>query len=102
MRLKKWALICKALGSIYTFKNVFSCLTPSLLNFRLVCEITYTTPDQKSMSYRKFYRFQVLKPLDVKTKFYNAEVGDKFASVHEIIQWPVVWFILADLHQLYY
>lgn len=41
---------------------------------RLVCEITYTTPDQKSMSYRKFYRFQVLKPLDVKTKFYNAEV----------------------------
>lgn len=27
------------------------------------------------MSFRKFFKFQVLKPLDVKTKFYTAEVS---------------------------
>ena len=32
----------------------------------LVCGITFTS---------SFCEFQVLKPLDVKTKFYNAEVG---------------------------
>jgi len=25
-------------------------------------------------SFRKFFKFQVLKPLDVKTKFYNVQV----------------------------
>lgn len=44
--------------------------------FRLVCEVTYmpgslgATPQ----SFRKYYKLQVVKPLDVKTKFYNAEV----------------------------
>jgi len=33
----------------------------------LVCEVTYSN----SLSFRKFFKFQVLKPLDVKTKFYN-------------------------------
>ncbi|KAE8738212.1 hypothetical protein FOCC_FOCC016318 [Frankliniella occidentalis] len=57
----------------------------------LVCEITYTTPDQKSMSYRKFYRFQVLKPLDVKTKFYNAESDEVYleAQVQNITVGPI-------------
>lgn len=38
--------------------------------FRLVCEVTYSS----GVSFRKFFKFQVLKPLDVKTKFYTAEV----------------------------
>jgi hypothetical protein len=42
--------------------------------FSLVCEVTYTSPSQTQLSFRKFFKFQVLKPLDVKTKFYNAEV----------------------------
>ena len=28
------------------------------------------------MSFRKFFKFQVLKPLDVQTKFYNAETDE--------------------------
>lgn len=57
----------------------------------LVCEITYSTPDQKCMSYRKFYRFQVLKPLDVKTKFYNAESDEVYleAQVQNITVGPI-------------
>ncbi|XP_063962541.1 trafficking protein particle complex subunit 13-like isoform X2 [Lytechinus pictus] len=39
----------------------------------LVCAVSYTSPTGETLSFRKFYKFQVLKPLDVKTKFYNAE-----------------------------
>jgi len=49
----------------------------SLLLFSLVCEVSYTSPTQTQLSFRKFFKFQVLKPLDVKTKFYNAEVSLK-------------------------
>jgi hypothetical protein len=42
--------------------------------FSLVCEVSYMSPTQTQHSFRKFFKFQVLKPLDVKTKFYNAEV----------------------------
>ena len=40
----------------------------------LVCEVTYSAPQREKMNFRKFFKFQVMKPLDVKTKFYNAEV----------------------------
>lgn len=47
----------------------------------LVCEVTYSPPinpnpgaTTKQLNFRKFFKFQVMKPLDVKTKFYNAEV----------------------------
>ncbi|XP_071219794.1 trafficking protein particle complex subunit 13-like isoform X7 [Salvelinus alpinus] len=33
----------------------------------------YTTQAGEKLYFRKFFKFQVLKPLDVKTKFYNAE-----------------------------
>lgn len=46
--------------------------------YRLVCEVSYVTPGGDPLSFRKFFKFQVLKPLDVKTKFYNAEVSEKF------------------------
>ncbi|XP_075446287.1 trafficking protein particle complex subunit 13 isoform X3 [Ascaphus truei] len=39
----------------------------------LVCAVSYTTQAGDKMYFRKFFKFQVLKPLDVKTKFYNAE-----------------------------
>uniref|UniRef100_A0A3P9KSW9 Trafficking protein particle complex subunit 13 n=1 Tax=Oryzias latipes TaxID=8090 RepID=A0A3P9KSW9_ORYLA len=39
----------------------------------LVCAVSYTTQLGEKLYFRKFFKFQVLKPLDVKTKFYNAE-----------------------------
>ncbi|XP_061554670.1 trafficking protein particle complex subunit 13 isoform X1 [Phycodurus eques] len=39
----------------------------------LVCAVSYTTHCGEKLYFRKFFKFQVLKPLDVKTKFYNAE-----------------------------
>ncbi|XP_071219788.1 trafficking protein particle complex subunit 13-like isoform X1 [Salvelinus alpinus] len=39
----------------------------------LVCAVSYTTQAGEKLYFRKFFKFQVLKPLDVKTKFYNAE-----------------------------
>ncbi|KAF4082717.1 hypothetical protein AMELA_G00154930 [Ameiurus melas] len=39
----------------------------------LVCAVSYTTQTGDKLYFRKFFKFQVLKPLDVKTKFYNAE-----------------------------
>ena len=41
----------------------------------LVCTINYTTEAGANMFFRKFFKFEVLKPLDVKTKLYNDEVG---------------------------
>ena len=43
----------------------------------LVCEVTYAAPHREKLNFRKFFKFQVMKPLDVKTKFYNAEVRIK-------------------------
>ena len=41
----------------------------------LVCEVSYSAPGKSKMNFRKFFKFNVMKPLDVKTKFYNAEVS---------------------------
>ncbi|XP_046440856.1 trafficking protein particle complex subunit 13-like isoform X1 [Daphnia pulex] len=39
----------------------------------LVCEVSYQIGAGEQMTSSRYYKFQVLKPLDVKTKFYNAE-----------------------------
>lgn len=39
----------------------------------LVCAVTYKTPTDEKMYFRKFFKFPVSKPIDVRTKFYNAE-----------------------------
>lgn len=39
----------------------------------LVCAVSYLSASGDRLSFRKFFKFQVMKPLDVKTKFYNAE-----------------------------
>uniref|UniRef100_A0A8C7TIC6 Trafficking protein particle complex subunit 13 n=1 Tax=Oncorhynchus mykiss TaxID=8022 RepID=A0A8C7TIC6_ONCMY len=44
----------------------------------LVCAVSYTTQAGEKLYFRKFFKFQVLKPLDVKTKFYNAETDEVF------------------------
>jgi trafficking protein particle complex subunit 13 len=39
----------------------------------LVCEVNYISPSGIPLSFRKFFKFQVLKPLDLTTKFYTSE-----------------------------
>ncbi|XP_037711733.1 probable trafficking protein particle complex subunit 13 homolog isoform X1 [Drosophila subpulchrella] len=56
----------------------------------LVCEVNYSTPAGYAQSLRKFFKFQVLKPLDVKTKFYNAEIDEIYleAQVQNVTTSP--------------
>lgn len=39
----------------------------------LVCAVSYKTPTNEEMYFRKHFKFPVMKPIDVRTKFYNAE-----------------------------
>uniref|UniRef100_A0A7E4W704 Trafficking protein particle complex subunit 13 n=1 Tax=Panagrellus redivivus TaxID=6233 RepID=A0A7E4W704_PANRE len=39
----------------------------------LICSVSYKTPDNEKMYFRKFFKFPVNPPIDVRTKFYNAE-----------------------------
>ena len=53
----------------------------------LVCEVNYHAPGVRDkLNFRKFFKFQVNKPLDVKTKFYNAEVC-KLGTKTFLITW---------------
>ncbi|XP_070564282.1 trafficking protein particle complex subunit 13-like [Ptychodera flava] len=58
----------------------------------LVCAVSYTTAMGEKMYFRKFFKFQVLKPLDVKTKFYNAESNAVYleAQIQNITNGPMV------------
>lgn len=58
--------------------------------FRLVCEVNYTSPAGFAQSLRKFFKFQVHKPLDVKTKFYNAEMDEIYleAQIQNVTTGP--------------
>ncbi|KAF8361382.1 hypothetical protein PRIPAC_88305 [Pristionchus pacificus] len=44
----------------------------------LVCSVTYQTEKGENLFMRKFFKFPVTKPMDVKTKLYNAEENDVF------------------------
>lgn len=44
-------------------------------NHILVCEVNYIVAGQPRY-FRKFFKFPVLKPLDIKTKFFNAELDE--------------------------
>lgn len=63
-----------------------------------MCEVNYTpsTPGSSAQSFRKFFKFQVVKPLDVKTKFYNAEVNFIFILFEERDATVDQLFILSD------
>lgn len=39
----------------------------------LICSVNYKTLSGENMYFRKFFKFPVSKPIDVKTKFYSAE-----------------------------
>lgn len=69
------------------FKDLYS----KQIFFRLVCEVSYQTSSGIPMSFRKFYKIMVLKPLDVKTKFYNAENDDVYleAQVQNLTTGPI-------------
>eukprot|EP01137_Pigoraptor_chileana_P010016 Opistho-2@59080 len=56
----------------------------------LVCSVNYTTVDGERMFFRKFFKFQVMHPLAVKTKIYNLE-DDVFleAQVQNITATPM-------------
>lgn len=41
----------------------------------MICTISYKDPNEEHHVFRKYFKFQVNNPLDVKTKFYNAEVS---------------------------
>lgn len=58
----------------------------------LVCEVTYMSNYNTLASFRKFFKFEVMKPLDVKTKFYNADSDDVYleAQVQNITSGPIV------------
>merc|ERR1712223_336242 len=57
----------------------------------LVCEVVYSSPGKSKLNFRKFFKFNVMKPLDVKTKFYNAESEDVFleAQVQNVTAGPL-------------
>ncbi|CAH1953793.1 unnamed protein product [Acanthoscelides obtectus] len=70
----------------------------------LICEVTYQTATSQVMSFRKFFKIMVLKPLDVKTKFYNAENDDVYleAQVQNITVGPICLEKVAlDASQLF-
>lgn len=63
----------------------------NLSGFSLVCEVSYMTPAGLEASFRKFFKFEVVKPLDVKTKFYNAETDEVYleAQIQNITVGPI-------------
>nr|XP_046174091.1 trafficking protein particle complex subunit 13-like isoform X2 [Oncorhynchus gorbuscha] len=60
------------------FSDMESMWNDTLFPIYLVCAVSYTTQAGEKLYFRKFFKFQVLKPLDVKTKFYNAETDEVF------------------------
>lgn len=57
----------------------------------LACAVSYVTASGEKMYFRKFFKFHVLKPLDVKTKFYNTESDDVYleAQIQNITPSPI-------------
>lgn len=59
----------------------------------LVCEVIYTpaAPGASPQTFRKYFKFQVVKPLDVKTKFYNAESDEVYleAQIKNLTAGPI-------------
>lgn len=79
------------LGPDHSIDDVIHHEVKELGTHILVCAVSYTTNTGDKMAFRKFFKFQVLKPLDVKTKFYNAESDEVFleAQIQNITPNPV-------------
>lgn len=72
MRSKKWVAVCKFCCVSLIKEETNNAV--NVLTHSLIFTVTYKNGDGEQKSFRTFSRFQVDKPLDVKTKFYNAEV----------------------------
>ncbi|KAG1703675.1 Trafficking protein particle complex subunit 13 [Nymphon striatum] len=57
----------------------------------LVCFVYYINDAGQSTHLKKFYKFQVMKPIDVKTKFYNAESNEVYleTQIQNITSAPI-------------
>ncbi|XP_065834673.1 trafficking protein particle complex subunit 13-like [Oscarella lobularis] len=57
----------------------------------LICGVHYTTSNGEKLYFRKFFKFQVMKPLDVKTKFHEGDKDDVYleAQVQNITPNPM-------------
>ncbi|EYC08021.1 hypothetical protein Y032_0068g254 [Ancylostoma ceylanicum] len=51
----------------------------------LICSVNYKTSSDEKMYFRKFFKFPVGKPIDVKTKFYNAESVSTCVAVAQVV-----------------
>ena len=80
-----------SLNSGTSIDNVLSHEVKEIGTHILVCEVSYVAPGKGKLNFRKFFKFNVLKPLDVKTKFYNAESEDVFleAQVQNVTLGPL-------------
>jgi len=76
------------LNSGETIDHVIQHEVKELGSHILVCDVTYSSQTNDRLNFRKFFKFQVMKPLDVKTKFYNAENDEVYleAQVQNITQ----------------
>lgn len=64
------------LGPNETLDDIIHHEVKEIGNHVLVCDVSYETPAGLQDSFRKFFKFQVVKPLDVQTKFFNSETGE--------------------------
>lgn len=63
-------LTCLDLTARWSLLLFFATITLSL-----VCSVHYTMASGERRTFRKFFKFQVSKPLEVKTKFHNVRVS---------------------------
>lgn len=80
-----------ALGPDETVNDVIHHEVKDLGYHILFCEVSYMTSLNTISSFKKVFKFQVVKPLDVKTKFYNAESDEIYleAQVQNITSGPI-------------
>lgn len=75
--LKSWYRTTKKIHRYFTYIYII------LTIYRLICEVNYvsvTNGVSTPLTLQEYFVFNVLKPLDLKTKFYTAEV--KFYTFH--------------------
>ena len=80
-----------SLSSQASLDHIISHEVKELGTHILVCIVTYKNDADEMKSFRKFFKFQVLKPLDVKTKFYNVDCDKLFleTQIQNITQSPI-------------
>ncbi|KAF2358747.1 Protein of unknown function DUF974 [Trinorchestia longiramus] len=58
----------------------------------LVCAVSYVSLAGEPQNFRKFYKFQVMKPIDIRTRFMSAQLSDDIlveAGVENITSGPI-------------